>query len=380
MHGDQDPATYFKSENGPLRAHYDRTRYNDDMLQQFIDGTILRYRLATSSQHTYGHTWRHFVDFLIFYDVRNERGQILPACENQVLKFLAWCALRGVQSLDQYLSHVRTGLQQHGFPTDSLYGKIFPTFLRSTRRWQKEQGLIKPRPARLPFTLEMLQASLTLLEPKSPTDLRLLTSLTVGLFGMMRAGEFTISEHGEPFNRHLHATRENCTTGSTVATILLPASKTDRHGKGTTITLAHVPGSPLCPHCLLHQWLLSTSSTSAPHDHLFALHGKPYMKKAFTAEFRSLIKRLSKDTAHYTPHSLRIGGATLAALAGLPAAAIMDLGRWTTDCYQRYVKLDVNERARLARKLADASLRYKIDHSGLAEEHLATWGSQIIRP
>ena len=304
----------------------------------------------------------------------------MPACESQVLKFLAWCALRGVQSLDQYLSHVRTGLQQHGFPTDALYGKVFPTFLRSTRRWQKEQGLIKPRPARLPFTLEMLQSSLTLLDLESITDLRLLTCLAVGLFGLMRAGEFSISEHGEPFNVHLHVTRANCIVGSSVATIYLPASKTDRYGKGTTITLARVPGSKTCPHCLLQLWLHNTSHTSNPQDHLFALHGKPYMKKAFASEFRALVKNLHKDPAHYTPHSLRIGGATLAALAGLSAAVIMDLGRWSSDCYLRYIKLDANKRAELARTLAEVSLRCKIDHSALAEEHLATWGSQIIRP
>ena len=38
-------------------------------------------------------------------------------------------------------------------------------------------------------------------------------------------------------------------------------------------------------------------------------------------------------------HSLRIGGATAALAAGIPPETIRLLGRWSSDCYQLYVRM-----------------------------------------
>jgi hypothetical protein len=57
-----------------------------------------------------------------------------------------------------------------------------------------------------------------------------------------------------------------------------PSSKTDRAGKkGADITLAHMPDNPLCPHCLLRQWLTASEAHASPDDHLFAIQSKPYL-------------------------------------------------------------------------------------------------------
>ncbi|POV96078.1 hypothetical protein PSHT_15361, partial [Puccinia striiformis] len=41
---------------------------------------------------------------------------------------------------------------------------------------------------------------------------------------------------------------------------------------------------------------------------------------------------------HLTCHSFRVGGATLQHAVGININEIKSLGRWTTDCYKRYVK------------------------------------------
>jgi hypothetical protein len=40
----------------------------------------------------------------------------------------------------------------------------------------------------------------------------------------------------------------------------------------------------------------------------------------------------------YASHSFRIGAATAAGSAGLPTWLIKTLGRWSSDCYERYIR------------------------------------------
>ena len=44
------------------------------------------------------------------------------------------------------------------------------------------------------------------------------------------------------------------------------------------------------------------------------------------------------DETLYASHSFRIGAATAAGSAGLPTWLIKTLGRWSSDCYERYIR------------------------------------------
>ena len=62
-----------------------------------------------------------------------------------------------------------------------------------------------------------------------------------------------------------------------------------------------------------------------------------------TAKVRGMVKRLvafgGEDPALYGAHSLRIGGATAALAAGVPALVIKAMGRWGSDVYEIYAHL-----------------------------------------
>ena len=45
------------------------------------------------------------------------------------------------------------------------------------------------------------------------------------------------------------------------------------------------------------------------------------------------------DPMQYAGHTYRIGATTTAASVGLPPWLIKTLGRWTSDCYERYIRL-----------------------------------------
>ena len=51
-----------------------------------------------------------------------------------------------------------------------------------------------------------------------------------------------------------------------------------------------------------------------------------------------MLTRLGKDDSAYCGHSFRIGAATSAAAAGVEDHLIQTMGRWSSDCYVRYIK------------------------------------------
>lgn len=59
--------------------------------------------------------------------------------------------------------------------------------------------------------------------------------------------------------------------------------------------------------------------------------------------------RLGKS---YTSHSLRIGAATTASEAGIPADRTRHLGRWRSDAHTGYVRADISNAIRTSSKIA----------------------------
>ena len=77
---------------------------------------------------------------------------------------------------------------------------------------------------------------------------------------------------------------------------------------------------------------------STPCDPLFRLSsGLPLARRDLTTFLSSLLQLVGLDPQHYSGHSFRIGGATSATIAGLNDYEIKLLGRWSSDCYKRYI-------------------------------------------
>ena len=64
----------------------------------------------------------------------------------------------------------------------------------------------------------------------------------------------------------------------------------------------------------------------------------PISRTVFLTWLEHVLLRVGLDPTVYSGHSFRIGAATSAAHAKVPDHMIKTLGRWSSDCYTRYIR------------------------------------------
>ena len=62
-----------------------------------------------------------------------------------------------------------------------------------------------------------------------------------------------------------------------------------------------------------------------------------------TSLLRQLLLRLGYNDNQFSGHSFRIGAATSAAASGVEDHIIQTVGRWSSDCYIRYIHTDITD-------------------------------------
>ena len=121
-------------------------------------------------------------------------------------------------------------------------------------------------------------------------------------------------------------------------TLRLKASKTPIPQRGSLTYFATEQSiCPLQPMLAFVQtWL---AMAAQPHDPLFtSLAGTPLIWAFVIDKLKILLSKLGYNPSLYSGHSFRVGAATTAAAANIPDHMIRTLGRWTSDCYCRYIR------------------------------------------
>ena len=163
-------------------------------------------------------------------------------------------------------------------------------------------------------------------------------AMTLAFFGFLRLGELTCNSK---FSPEIHLAPRDVRFfphqgNPDYMKLGIEASKTDPFRFGDTITIGKT-GLPLCPIWAMQKYLQVRDTSPGP---LFIYSSsKPRTKTALVSETRTLLSRSGLNSSLYAGHSYRIGAATTAASVGLPAWLIKTMGRWSLDCYARYVRV-----------------------------------------
>ena len=137
-----------------------------------------------------------------------------------------------------------------------------------------------------------------------------------------------------------------------VICVRLKSSKESRsYCRGQVVEVFDMPGSEFCPVAALktHLEVSHGASSRAPAFRLDS--GLCYRKSQLNKDLRKMLNPYIKYGT-ISCHSFRAGLASLLAAGGVPDTEIMQIGRWTSEAFKRYILLPRLTRSRMAEGVA----------------------------
>lgn len=287
-----------------------------------------------------------YVRFLRLYGVLEDQQSpqnMPPVTEHLILRFCTYCCeclQLSHSTIKLYLCGIRFFyIRNCGFhPFEKPNGHISTAVYTLLTAIKKKQASNVKR-TRLPITANILCRMCSLLDNgvfSCFIDSMLKSACLVAFFGFLRCGEFTTLGLFDP-------SVSLCTQDILVLPdhleVTLKKSKTDPFRQGVTIHI-YANSTTICPlaatvkYLSLRQSFLGTNGCPAFY---VTDQGLPLSRSFFISHVKGLLSKLGLNSDLYNGHSFRSGAATSSHLARLEDHLIQTLGRWTSDCYTRYI-------------------------------------------
>ena len=193
---------------------------------------------------------------------------------------------------------------------------------------------------RAPITTTVLGKIISILPQIciSPYEAQLFrAAYLLAYFGLMRVSELV-------YTNALHAVRPlfysdiTITSGAEAMLISIRVSKTNQRGPATTIRIPRLCNNDLCPVKAMQNFLKLRPSGSQHQYLLCHSNGSPLTRSQFSGVLVKSVRALGLPTHIYTPHSFRIGRASVLAAEGVSHDDIKTLGRWKSSVFKRYIQ------------------------------------------
>lgn len=261
----------------------------------------------------------------------------LPLSEMSTCLFAAFLAHQGLksQSISCYLSALRH-LQVSA-------GHNSPQRANWPRLQYVLKGISRDQPGtsnrRLPITAKIMYQILTNSHSAFPDsfEARLFwAACCLGYFGFMRSGEFTVTGLSPPAIQAADLAVDSHES-PTLVKVTLRRAKTDPFGKGVDIYFGRT-STPICPVIGLLNYMAVRPKGDNSSPLLIHADGSPLTREQFVRMVKKTLHMANIDESGYSGHSFRIGAASSAAAAGVPAYFIKMLGRWESEAYHLYIK------------------------------------------
>ena len=282
---------------------------------------------------TYSSAQKRYLSFCSAYGITP-----LPLSELSTCLFAAFLAHQGLksQSISSYLSALRHLQVSAGFgpPQRSEWPRL-QYVLKGIARCQPSSA-----DRRLPITAGIMHQIFNTchLAFSDAAEARLLwAACCLGYFGFMRSGEFTLSDPAAPPSIQVSDLAVDSHESPTLIKVSLRRAKTDPFAKGVDIYFGKTD-SPICPVAGLLRYMAGRPKGDDSAPLLVHANGSPLTRDQFVRMVKKTLSRASVDHSAYSGHSFRIGAASSAAAAGVPAYFIKMLGRWESEAYHLYIR------------------------------------------
>ena len=158
------------------------------------------------------------------------------------------------------------------------------------------------------------------------------SAVTLSFFGLLRSSEITSSWVNRFISRHTSLVADvTFAPGMSYVSVNVKSSKADPFRVGCIVRIG-ATSNQVCPVSALHHFLNASPNRQGP---LFTFSDGSYLTRS---RLTSLLSQCLGNNQINT-HSVRIGGTSTMASAGLSDSTILTLDRWNSNAYQQYIRI-----------------------------------------
>jgi integrase len=179
-----------------------------------------------------------------------------------------------------------------------------------------------------PMTGEILTAMSGIVDRDNLSEVKFMCLLTLGFFGFFRISELLLMPV------------ESLAFFADRLEVRLLHSKTDQTWHGDLCYVARNAGSPYSAW----NWAMTLLRKLGENASGLLFEGLTYALAR--TQLREWLAGVGVNPAGYGTHSLRRGGATAAARAGIQDSVIQKRGRWKSSCFMLYTSIERQEAGR----------------------------------
>jgi hypothetical protein len=256
----------------------------------------------------------------------------LPATEETLLGFVAFLYREGLKgtSIQVYLASIKS-LHAH-------CGLIYPIVTPKLNLAVRGAKVLSSPPVRkLPITFSVLCRIFGVLSYHCD-ELLIKLAMAVAFFSCLRAGEVCV-----PDNMVFDAKKHLCVSDLSffhderMFSLLIKQSKTDKFSDGVLVYIGcsqHV----ICAYCLMVRYMKRRSSVDQAAPLFADRRANVLHKSCLVSATRLSLSAIGLNPALYSGHSFHAGSATTGADCGFNQWELKMLGRWSSECYNRYLR------------------------------------------
>jgi hypothetical protein len=175
-------------------------------------------------------------------------------------------------------------------------------------------------------------------------------ALSTAFCGLLRAAEMSLQPN-ETWHPELHLSRAdvkfyNNENGELYAVLMMRPCKNGKYLRGKSVPIVFSGGGTMIDPVSALWDLYAGDPVPEAVEHvtpLFRVRSRgatgSLTVDQVRIEVKTLMSNIGLDPARFGAHSLRIGGATAAAAAGVPPSVIRVMGRWNSEIFEIYTRL-----------------------------------------
>ena len=280
---------------------------------------------------------RSYVAFCLSYQVDDLDPS--PAQLSAYVEFLLHSGIAPT-TVPNFLSGTRHYLQAAGMSDAALSSYTLGLTLRSLKIAYEV-----PPNRKKPLTLDQVRKLADYCQLRGLLGFTLKLAILMAFFGLLRLSNL-VPPTSLGFDLARHSTRADLTLEEPGLQFAQRWAKNRQtqlpQHEVPRVPIPHLEGDPLDPvQAMINLYNLTPSASSTdPMLLVPTADGRYYVldQRRFREEFRQALIACDLDPRHYTPHSLRRGGATLLHQTGAALEDIKRQGLWRSEAVKKYIQ------------------------------------------